>query len=249
MIFSGTPTTSPTTDPSTNPTTQPTDSTAEPTTQPTASPTTEPTTDPTSNPTTQPTASPTFDFISFGVTTSSDNWSVSAGSPVTISLWKGRTIYECTKTLSSVSTTYVCDSWNITVDACNWSSDYKLVIDNNNDNGVGIDSVFLRTQDANYTIDAWCKPDNDGNVGETEYSFNSCDSGYTAYDILCIDKEATDCAPYVVVMYFNTSDNGGTSYDAEWGDATELCVHPSDGCGCDGLFSRIVCECMFQKLA
>lgn len=201
---------------------------------------------PTSYPTFDPTPEPTLPpgtVMSFGFTTMDLSWADSTKT-MTMSLWKGEVLYQCTLIPNNSSTQFVCsaDSWNISIGACDadyWdnSTDYKLVLDNSQTtNAVGIESVFLELNDANYTLEAWCIPD-DGNVSAL-YAMNksipnTCSSGYTAYRDMCIDQE---CGPSVVMLHFNGSDPSGTYYDAKWTDATDICLHQADGCACFGLF-------------
>ena len=162
------------------------------------------------------------------------------------------------------NTTYNCDenSWIIASDyddICNdGTSDYKLIIERPDDDAVGIESAFLELDDATYSMDAWCLPDDVDNLQYTKevintYPINTCPSGYTAYTNLCIDREPDDCAPHRVLLYFDMENPNGTAYDAGWANATDLCVdQTSEHCACGTgistflLFSRWVLY--FEKL-
>lgn len=175
----------------------------------------------------------------------SDFWA-SSSSSMTVSLWTSDVMIQCTFAAVAVNTLHSCtsDLWTVS-DACSNSSDYKLVIDNDDStNGIGVASTFLQLQDGDYFIEAWCVPD-DLDRGQSDYwgvelSTNTCSSGYTAYDSECIDNEYSDCTPARILLYFDTDVTGGITYDAQWYDATDFCIEPvADGCLCTGV---CVCE-------
>ena len=184
------------------------------------------------------TSSSSISVVSFGVQTSTVWWADTSAS-TDIQLWTNNTLYKCTFDSMAKNTTYSCDenSWTIASDhgvICNdGTSDYKLIIENPNADDIGIESAFLELDDATYSIDAWCLPD-DAEVLEYNkrwirtYFNNTCSSGYTAYTDLCIDQEPRDCAPHRVMLYFDMDNPNGTSYDAKWVDSTGLCMSPTN---------------------
>ena len=149
------------------------------------------------------------DVIYFGITTGDRDHSETSNT-VVISLWTESTLYVCDFDGMDENTQYICneDIWNITTACDDGSSDYKLVFDNNDtDDAVHLDSAFLRLNDANYSIDAWCVPGEADLHSSTEYSSNECQTGYIAYDDECIDSEDDDCAPGIEECIFIVHDS------------------------------------------
>ena len=150
-------------------------------------------------------------------------------------------LISCTFAAIENNATTICseDYWVATYDACDdGTSDYKLVIDNPTGDAMAINSAFLRLGDANYTIEAWCIPDEVDIKYSSVYSPNTCPVGHSAYTDQCIDNDINECTPSRILLYFDM-DNPGISYNATWVNAentSEVCIDPgADGCSCPGL--------------
>ena len=162
--------------------------------------------------------------LSFGVQTGTQYWANTLKS-TDIKLWTSNALYECTIGSMAVDSMYSCNEsvWTRTSGTiCNdETSDYKLIIEHSTADGIAVDSAFLDLDDARYTMDAWCLPDNatilQYNKQHTSpYPTNICSSGYTAYTDLCIENETDACDPQRVMLYFDMNNPDGTSYDAQW---------------------------------
>ena len=136
----------------------------------------------------------------------------------------------------SSHTQYDCsaETWTVIESACNdGTSDYKLMIDNSDsDDGVWIDTAFMNIGSTTYTIDAWCIPDGEEPVNSLQYSPDDCNDGYTAYDSQCVDNDYSGgtyaCAPERILLHFDMDNPNGTSYSAEYEDATIICEQWDD---------------------
>ena len=153
-------------------------------------------------------------------------------------MWHRNFVYQCTFDGVSRSTEYICTErmWAIEDRACfDNSSDYKMLIENEHDDALILDSVFMHMDNISSSIEAWCIPNGEqptASNGIFEYSNNTCCDGYIAWDMTCIDDEI-GCKPRRIMLYFDTDKSNATSLNPLWMNAVDLCLIPEqDGCSC-----------------
>lgn len=81
------------------------------------------------------------------------------------------------------------------------------MIENDDSDGILIDSFFLITDDHEYGITGWCIESGTEPQGYDGFAStnNSCGDTayYTNYDTLCIDNDPDECAPGQIISYFD----------------------------------------------
>ena len=149
---------------------------------------------------------------------------------ISISLWINSTLYECAYEGMSRNTEYNCtaEEWVMTENVCDSDNGIKLVAENADTDAVFIDAVFMYYEGTKYSIDAFCISDQHTWMYMTSYSPDSCDSGYSAWDIAAIDSDQMWTTKAIYSFDLEDSD---ISYDALAEDASDLCIVP-DSCSC-----------------
>ena len=210
-----------------------------PSTQPSEQPTEmDPTSEPTKAPTQEPSQSPTRSIHNwFGIKVA-DYDNADSDSPIMVSMWYNNIVHRCTFDAVARNTEYICtkDIWTIEDRGCfDNSSDYKMLIENEHNDALILDSVSMQMDGIRSTIEAWCIPNGDqpsATNGLFEYSNNTCSHGYIAWDMTCIADEL-GCAPHRIMLSFDMDRANGTSFNALWTNAVDLCLIPEhDGCSC-----------------
>ena len=168
-------------------------------------------------------------LTAFGVVVA-DVQSADSSEDITISLWINSTLYECAYEGMSRNTEYNCtaEEWVMTENVCASGTGIKLVAEDAGPDAVFIDAVFAYYEGTKYSIDAFCISDQHSSGWMTSYSPDSCDSGYSAWDIAPIDSDQMWTTKAIYSFDLEDSD---ISYDALTEDASDWCIVP-DSCSC-----------------
>jgi len=183
---------------------------------------------------------------SFGVTVAAANWADTTDQ-VSVSLWHGGSVYQCSYDGMSQDTTYICSSttpWTLSDTACYSSADYNLLVDNQDTNAVDIDKVFLTVDGQEYTIDSWCTSADDwqafsGHDIEYETDVSLCQDGYVNYDAIGLDSDQAHTT--TAMFHFDLTNPGVTILMEDAGVAADVCVFP-DECDCETV-APPQCDC------
>ena len=167
---------------------------------------------------------------SFGVTVA-DVTNAQSTEFIEISLWTNGEVYRCSYNGMERNTEYICtsDEWVVTRGACDFgNNEFKLLVEDAYPDAVFIDSVFMYDGDIKYTIEAWCISDEYSSASMTSYCPDTCDTGYSAWDISAFDSDQM----FTTKAVFDFDLDGPVhSYNAIVDDASNLCIVP-DACTC-----------------
>lgn len=130
---------------------------------------------------------------------------------------KRNTEYDCTS-----------DEWGTTNNTCDLGAGSQLVVECMGTDAIFIDSVFMYYGGIKYTIEAFCISDEHSSIYMTSYSPNSCDTGYSAWDIAPLDVGEMWTTKAVYPFDLDDSD---ISYNALVEDASDWCIVP-ESCSC-----------------
>ena len=116
----------------------------------------------------------------------------------------------------------------VTNKTCDSGTDFLLVVEDAGPDAVSIDSVFMYYGDSKYTIEAVCISNEHSSAWMTSYSPDSCDTGYSAWDIIAVDSNEMWTTK---AAYFFDLEDSNISYNALAEDASDWCI-VSDSCSC-----------------
>eukprot|EP01083_Nonionella_stella_P175970 614421_1 len=178
------------------------------------------------------------DVESISFRTSRDHAADTEGT-ITVTLWFNYTIYEYSVSRPGTDTTYTAyrqSSPEFTVlglSECppfSHGSEAKVMIQNDNKNGVYMEYVrFDTTSGDYYNIERICIPSGAVPYGWTDnthsvwkLSDSVCPDGHDHFEAFCIDIESNDCQPAKQMLTFDPSLPNQDIQDALWSDATSV---------------------------